>query len=494
MHMKPLDRVLHKRLDCVAGLFLGGLICFFSLWLPPALFGGVVQHFGTGHTWPADGEWVAVSSLNDGTDLVAGKGYLDFVGDATDPCFYRAFKDVGGKKYIYFRVRVKYSGAVVYGGAPFDSANIMVLVKYNTPGDNYPDYAFTWDAKSNDISKHGLEMQVRGSTGIKWSNIQMDDADTNPNTKTSPPDFNYTAPAPGAGTDGFIRTVDGVGTTNFGTTTFVDFSISCDLLKTNNTANAARYTILCGQSWQLQVASIDNATDHNAIGGDVGHGANPSSDIAGTWSDAVSTLVELSRFEGSHENGKALLTWKTASEIDNAGFHLWRAEGEGPYVRITTAMIPALGSSVQGAEYAFEDSAVYPNRIYSYKLEDIDMNGQSAFHGPVAVYMGTIDLISPSDASRGLAGIPPRFAWDTGIFASFKIEFSRDADFGVTIFTLPGHGREEWIQEGAYFPTKPEWNGLRSAAGGYRTVYWRIRARILPGAEIVSESRRLLLR
>ena len=70
------------------------------------------------------------------------------------------------------------------------------------------------------------------------------------------------------------------------------------------------------------------------------------------------TLVELVSFTAQPLHRAVRLTWETAAEIDNAGFNLYRAESEdGPYVKINDALIPAEGSSVQGASYEFVDKS-----------------------------------------------------------------------------------------------------------------------------------------
>lgn len=76
-----------------------------------------------------------------------------------------------------------------------------------------------------------------------------------------------------------------------------------------------------------------------------------------------------------------LIEWKTDMEVDNAGFNIWRSETEaGEYVKINDSIIPAKGS---GSQYNFTDDAVVKGKTYYYKLEDIDLNGASTFHGPV---------------------------------------------------------------------------------------------------------------
>ena len=56
----------------------------------------------------------------------------------------------------------------------------------------------------------------------------------------------------------------------------------------------------------------------------------------------------------------------------------------GEYIKINNSLIPAEGSSTQGASYEFIDSEVQNRKTYYYKLEDIDLNGTSTMHGPVS--------------------------------------------------------------------------------------------------------------
>jgi hypothetical protein len=77
--------------------------------------------------------------------------------------------------------------------------------------------------------------------------------------------------------------------------------------------------------------------------------------------------------------------WTTESEIDNAGFNLYRSDSkDGKYSRINASLIPAKGSASQGVSYEFVDSAVKNGRTYYYKLKDIDLSGKSTMHGPVS--------------------------------------------------------------------------------------------------------------
>ena len=97
------------------------------------------------------------------------------------------------------------------------------------------------------------------------------------------------------------------------------------------------------------------------------------------------TLINLSSFSAHAHDREIILKWSTGTEIDNAGFNLYRATAEdGEYDKINNALITAEGSSTQGAFYQFIDTGVQNRKTYYYKLEDIDLSGKSTMHGPVS--------------------------------------------------------------------------------------------------------------
>lgn len=98
-------------------------------------------------------------------------------------------------------------------------------------------------------------------------------------------------------------------------------------------------------------------------------------------------LVELVLFVAIGYGQTVIVAWETASEIDTAGFHIWRSwkrnPGESDWVRITGQLIPARGGPSNGAIYYYLDMTVNQGYPYSYRLEDIDLYGESTFHDPV---------------------------------------------------------------------------------------------------------------
>ncbi|MEJ5308332.1 MAG: G8 domain-containing protein [Anaerolineae bacterium] len=108
------------------------------------------------------------------------------------------------------------------------------------------------------------------------------------------------------------------------------------------------------------------------------------------------TAITLASFKATSQDapqgGAAILvTWETASELDNVGFNLYRSESAaGPYTLLNESLIPPqFPGEVMGSDYEWLDTDVQPGVTYYYKLEDIDVKGVSTFHGPVSTAVVT---------------------------------------------------------------------------------------------------------
>ena len=145
---------------------------------------------------------------------------------------------------------------------------------------------------------------------------------------------------------------------------------------TSNNAQLGGAIFICGNS---HPRIINNTLSGNSqVSGDQIY-------ICSDSSAEISTLVTLSKFEAKSVLSSIIIIWATSSELANAGFNLYRADLEnGEYIKINAALIPAKGSSTQGAQYEFIDKDVRLWKTYYYKLEDVDLNGTATMHGPVS--------------------------------------------------------------------------------------------------------------
>lgn len=220
-------------------------------------YADVINHVGVKGSWPS--EWTSIPDLNDPNDALP-RTHLDFVGDSTDPAAYWA-KDAD---YVYFRVRV--AAGTLTAGTFADTIIILVRSPLNVaPDSNQADYAFAWDS-SQPLANHGAEMMTYGVLGATWNTTTMVDIDGNSGQKLVN-DMN----ASGRTTDAYVRTDDQQSTTNFGMTSFVDFAVSWNYLET--------YTSLTrtDQDWEIALASVNLATDHEVMRYDIAGGATPAS-------------------------------------------------------------------------------------------------------------------------------------------------------------------------------------------------------------------------
>jgi hypothetical protein len=102
------------------------------------------------------------------------------------------------------------------------------------------------------------------------------------------------------------------------------------------------------------------------------------------------TAVDLASFGATAANGVIVVEWETVSEEDNLGFNLYRSESvAGPRVKVNGGLIlssVAPGSPL-GATYRFADDSTQSGVTYYYWLEEVDVYGVSAFHGPVSAQL-----------------------------------------------------------------------------------------------------------
>jgi uncharacterized repeat protein (TIGR01451 family) len=144
------------------------------------------------------------------------------------------------------------------------------------------------------------------------------------------------------------------------------------------------------------------------------------------------TLQSFSAHIGTDKNGanRVVLTWKTGGEAHNLGFNVYR-EQNGNRVRLNPSMIAGSALLMSGAlpkhagrTYAWIDTAAGVAGD-AYWLEDIDVNGARAMHGPVTAGVSA-GVQAGSDAAvaetRTLSQMNQALPASPGSEASHRVE------------------------------------------------------------------------
>jgi hypothetical protein len=102
----------------------------------------------------------------------------------------------------------------------------------------------------------------------------------------------------------------------------------------------------------------------------------------GVLNDQVALPVELTRFEATRDGADVLLSWTTASETHNAGFHVEHATEAQPFTPL--GFVPGAGTTTEARTYAFRATRLTPGR-HRFRLRQVDLDGASAYSTPLAM-------------------------------------------------------------------------------------------------------------
>ena len=105
---------------------------------------------------------------------------------------------------------------------------------------------------------------------------------------------------------------------------------------------------------------------------------------AGSPNPNATNPVELSSFSANSSMGKVTLSWQTATEINNRGFEIQRKVENNDWMVL--AFKNGKGTTPNNNNYSYADniSSLNANKL-SYRLRQVDFNGQSTYSSVVLV-------------------------------------------------------------------------------------------------------------
>ena len=95
------------------------------------------------------------------------------------------------------------------------------------------------------------------------------------------------------------------------------------------------------------------------------------------------TPVELVSFTGSISNGNVLLSWVTATEVNNYGWEIQRNFEEASFFE-TIGFVEGAGNTNSPKNYVFKDKPVKYGK-YLYRIKQIDNDGTFEYNGTVRI-------------------------------------------------------------------------------------------------------------
>ena len=95
------------------------------------------------------------------------------------------------------------------------------------------------------------------------------------------------------------------------------------------------------------------------------------------------TAVTFSSLAAMRSRRGVVVRWRTASEVDTLGFHVYRQAGQRR-IRVTDRLIAVHGSP-SGGSYGFVDRRAPKRGTLRYWLQAVALDGSRIWHGPVRV-------------------------------------------------------------------------------------------------------------
>ncbi len=202
--------------------------------------------------------------------------------------------------------------------------------------------------------------------------------------------------------------------------------------------------------------------------------------------------VQATNFFATADIGSVTLTWKTQSELNNAGFNILREEG-GTSVgstSLTTGFklissytsndaLKGLGTSSTGRAYDFTDNKVTSGKTYQYKIQSVSTNGTTTDLTTLSV---TVDV--PKNYAL-YQNYPNPFNPSTTI----RFDLKQISDVTLEIYNTLGQRVEYWnygiMDAGRY---NENINMTPFASGVY---FYRVMATGVNGEKFVSKKKML---
>jgi hypothetical protein len=141
---------------------------------------------------------------------------------------------------------------------------------------------------------------------------------------------------------------------------------------------------------QAALYTIANIFSKNNAGSGFSYAANWTPALIPIDTTLAVLPVEMTTFTARANNASVELNWKTATEVNNVGFDVERkitSESNTNVSWLKIGFIQGSGNSNSNKEYSFTDKDISASGKYSYRLKQIDKDGQFKYSATTEVDM-----------------------------------------------------------------------------------------------------------
>ncbi len=153
--------------------------------------------------------------------------------------------------------------------------------------------------------------------------------------------------------------------------------------------------------------------------------------------------VELVYFDAKTDLNSIVLKWETATEVNNSGFEILRSTDGYFYNKI--GWLAGNGNSQESKQYQFVDKDIRPNKIYYYRLNQLDYDGTNDYSPVVTTMITDETIIEVGEVFPNPVG---------GNFARIEINTPVEAEARMLLFDARGalmSEGETYLKEGTNY-------------------------------------------
>ena len=190
----------------------------------------------------------------------------------------------------------------------------------------------------------------------------------------------------------------------------------------------------------------------------------------------AATPVELTSFNANTNSNIVNLEWSTATEKNNRGFEIERKSSTNDF--ITVAFVNGMGTTTKTNHYFWSEN-IQPG-IYSYRLKQVDYNGQFEYSKSVEI------VVAPKNFSLE-QNFPNPFNPSTIIRYNVSIE----SNIKIMVFNSLGENVREFkigTRPAGFYDLNFNSNGLTSGV-----YFYTIQTTSIDGKQIFAATKKMTL-